>query len=57
MTAPIVETIWLVNGFKPHIVMVAPFEVTALSSLQNLMNSSSRYDGIDAKSRSLDDQD
>ena len=55
MTAPIVETIWLVNGFKPHIVMVAPFEVTALSSLQNLMNSSSRYDGIDAKSRSLDD--
>ena len=55
MAAPIVETIWLVNGFKRHIVMAAPFAVTAPSSVQNLINSSSRW--FDGKSRSLDDRD
>ena len=55
MAAPIVETIWLVNGFKCHIVMAGPFAVTAPSSLQNLMKSSSRR--FDGKSRSLDDRD
>ena len=49
MAAPIVETIWLVNGFKRHIVMAAP------SSVQNLMNSSSRR--FNGKSMSLDDRD
>ena len=45
----------LVNGFKRHIVMAAPFPVTMLSSVQNLMKSSSRrFDGM---SRSLDDRD
>ena len=29
----------LVNGFKRHIVMAAPFSFTAPSSVQNLMNS------------------
>ena len=38
MAAPIVEMIWLVNGFKRHIVMAAPLAVTAPSSIQNLMN-------------------
>ena len=28
MAAPIVETIWLVNGFKRHIVMAVPHSVT-----------------------------
>ena len=51
MAAPIVETIWLVNDFKRHIVIA----VTAPSSVQNLMNSSSRR--FNGKSRSLDDQD
>ena len=37
MAAPIVEMIWLVNGFKRHIVMAALFPVTAPSSVQNLM--------------------
>ena len=55
MAASIVETIWLVNGFKRHIVMAAPFPVTALSSYQNLMNSSSRR--FDSKPRSFDDRD
>ena len=35
--------------------MAAPFSVTAPSSIQNLMNSSSRR--FDGKSRSLDDRD
>ena len=35
MAAPIVETIWLVNGCKCHIAMAAPFPVTARSSVQN----------------------
>ena len=55
MAASYVETIWLVNGFKRDIVMDAPFAVTAPSSVQNLMNSSSRR--FDGKSRSLDDRD
>ena len=55
MAAPIVETILLVNGFKHHIVMAAPFPVTMPSSVQNLMKSSSRR--FDGKSRSLDDRD
>ena len=55
MAAPIVETIWLVNGFKRHIVMAAPIAVTAPSSVQNLKKSSSRR--FDGKSRSLDDRD
>ena len=55
MAAPIVETIGLVNGFIRHIVMAAPLAVTAPSSLQNLMKSSSRQ--FDGKSRSLDDRD
>ena len=55
MAAPIVETIWLVNGFKRHIVMAAPIAVTAHSSVQNLKKSSSRR--FDGKSRSLDDRD
>ena len=55
MAAPIVETILLVNGFKRHIVMAAPLAVTAPSSVQNLMKSSSRR--FDGKSRSLDDRD
>ena len=55
MAAPIVETVWLVNGFKSHIVMAAPFEETAPSSVQNLINSSSRR--FDGKSMSLDDRD
>ena len=38
MTAPIVETIWFVNGFQRHIVMAAPFPVIAPSSVQNLTN-------------------
>ena len=42
MAAPIVETIWLVNGFKRHIEMAEPFAVNAPSSDQNLKNSSSR---------------
>ena len=51
MSAPIVETIWLVNGFKRHIVMTAPLAVTVPSSVHNLMkNSSRRFVG---KSRSL----
>ena len=46
MAAPIVETIWLVNGFNSLSVMAAPIAVTAPSSEQNLMNSSSkRFDG------------
>ena len=45
-----------VNNFiKRHIVMAAPFPVTAPSSVQNLMNSSSRR--FDGKSKSLDDRD
>ena len=52
MAAPIVETIWLVNGFKSHIVIAASFTITPPSSVQNLMKSSSRR--IDGKSRSLD---
>ena len=55
MAAPIVETISLVNAFKRHIVMAAPFPVTMPSSVQNLMKSSSRR--FDGKSRSLDDRD
>ena len=55
MAAPIVETIWLVNGFKRHIVMAGPLAVTAPSSVQKLINSSSRR--FDGKSRSLDDRD
>ena len=55
MAAPIVETIWLVNGFKRHIVMAVPLAVTVPSSVQNLMNSLSRR--FDGKSRSLDDLD
>ena len=55
MAAPIVETNCLVNGFKRHIVMAAPFTITAPSSVQNLMNSSSRQ--FDGKSRSRDDWD
>ena len=55
MAAPIVETIWLVNGFKRHIVMATPLEVTASSSVQILMKSSSRR--FDGKSRSLDNWD
>ena len=55
MAAPIVEMIWLVNGFKRHIVMAAPIAVTASSSVQNLKKCSSRrYDG---KSMSLDNRD
>ena len=49
------DLIWLVNGFKCHIVMAAPCTVTAPSSNQNLMNSSSRR--LDGKLRSLDDRD
>ena len=46
MAAPLVETIWLVNGFKRHIVMAAPIAVTAPSSVQNLKKSSlRRFDG------------
>ena len=52
MAGPIVETIWLVNGFLRHI---APIAVIAPSSVQNLMNSSSRR--LDGKSRSLDVRD
>ena len=55
MAAPIVETIWLVNGFKRHIVMAAPIAVTAPSCVQNLKKSSSRR--FDGKSMSLDDRD
>ena len=55
MAAPRVETIWLVNGFKRHIVMAAPIAVSAPSSVWNLMKSSSRR--FDGKSRSLDDRD
>ena len=55
MAAPIGETIWLVNGFTRHIIMTAPFAVTAPSSVQNLMSNSSRQ--FDGKSRSLDDRD
>ena len=55
MAAPVVETISLVNGFKRHIVMAAPFPVTMPSSVQNLTKSSSRR--FDGKSRSLDDRD
>ena len=55
MAAPLSETIWLVNGFKRHIVMAAHLSITAPSSVQNLMNSSSRQ--FDGKSRSLDDRD
>ena len=55
MAAPIVETIRLVSGFKRHFVMVAPLAVTAPSSIQNSMNSSSRP--CDGKLRSLDDPD
>ena len=55
MAAPFVETIWLVNGFKRHIVMAAPMAVTAPSSVQNLKKSSSRR--FDGKSMSLDDRD
>ena len=55
MAAPIVETISLVNGFKRHIVMAAPFPDTMPSSVQNLLKSSSRR--FDGKSRSLDDRD
>ena len=55
MAGPIVETIWLVNGFLRHIVMAAPIAVIAPSSVQNLMNSSSRR--LDGKSRSLDVRD
>ena len=46
MAAPIVETIWLVNGFKRHFVMAAPLVVTALSSVQNLMASSMISRGV-----------
>ena len=42
MAALMVETIWLVNGFKRHIEMTAPYAVNAPSSVQNLKNSSSR---------------
>ena len=52
MAAPIVETFWLVNGFKFHIVMAAPLAVTAPSSVQNWRNSS-----CDGKSTGLDDRD
>ena len=55
MAAAIVETIWLVKDFKRLIVMAAPFAVIAPSSVQNLMNSSSRR--FDGKSRSLNDRD
>ena len=55
MAAPIIETIWLVNGFQRNIVMAAPLTVTALSRVQNLMKCSSRR--FDSKSRSLDDRD
>ena len=55
MAAPVAETIWLVNGFKRHIVMAAPCTVAASSSVQNLMKSSSRR--FDYNSRSLDDRD
>ena len=51
MAAPLFETIWLINGFKSHIVMDAPYAFTAPSNVQNLMNSSSRR--FDDKSRSL----
>ena len=34
MAAFIVETMWLVNGFKRHIVMAAPYAVIALSNEQ-----------------------
>ena len=40
MAALIVETIWLVNGLKRHIVMAAPLTITAPSSVQSLMKSS-----------------
>ena len=43
MAAPIVETIWLVNWFKCHIVMAAPLAVTVPYSVQYLMNSSSTW--------------
>ena len=55
MGALIVETIWLVNGFKHHIVMAAPCTVTAPTNVKNLMKSSSRR--FDGKSRSLDEWD
>ena len=55
MAAPLSETIWLVSGFKRHIVTAAYLSITAPSSVQNLMNSSSRR--FDGKSRSLDDRD
>ena len=42
-------------AIKRHIVMAAPLAVTAPSSVQNLMKSSSRR--FDGKSRSLDDRD
>ena len=57
MAALRVETIWLVFGFKRHIVMAAPIVVNVPSSFQNLLHvgtSSRRFDG---KSRSLDDRD
>ena len=55
MAALIVETIWLVNGLKRHIVMAAPLTITAPSNVQSLMKSSSRR--FDGKSRSLNDRD
>ena len=55
MAASLDETIWLVNGFKCHIVMAAPLAVTTPSSVQNLMKSLSRR--FDGKLRSLDDRD
>ena len=53
MAAQIVETIWMVIGFKRYIVMAAPFEVTGPSSVQNLIKTSSRQ--FDGKSGSLED--
>ena len=42
MATPIVETIGLVIGLKRHSIMAAPFALTLPSSVQNLMNTSSR---------------
>ena len=40
MAVPIVETIWLVNGFQRHIIVAAPLAVTApsMSCAQDIMS-------------------
>ena len=46
MAAPLVETIWLVNGFKRHVVMASTLAVTAPSSFQNLIIKRVRQDDL-----------